>query len=555
MKRTDHHHFRFHGGLILPENKSQSTRLPILKAPLPEQLVVPVQQHIGEPPEVLVRSGDLVTKGQMLARAREYVSVPVHAPTSGRIIAVEDRPIPHPSGRSALCVVIEVDGEDRWGERTKPLEDVFALHPNELRSRIREAGIVGLGGAGFPSFIKLNPGPDKPIELLILNGAECEPYISCDDTLMRERAYEIVQGLRILRHTLSARRCLIGIEDNKLAAIDAMRAALADAGDEDLRLDVVPTRYPAGGEKQLIQSLTGREVPSQGLPADIGVVCHNVGTAQAVYRALVLGEPLLSRIVTVTGGGVREPRNLEVLIGTPISHLVEVAGGYQADASRLLLGGPMMGFALPNDALPIIKTSNCILVGTEQETPPPPMPMPCIRCGECATVCPARLLPQQLYWHTRAHDFDKVQDYNLFDCIECGCCAFVCPSHIPLVQYYRFAKTEIWAQEKERQQADTARMRHEFRIERLEREKQERAQRLKQKKKALKKPASTGGDPKKAAIEAALARVKAKKEGGHAAPRNVDNLTPEQQKKIAEIDARRRAEGTQTPHPTEDDQH
>ncbi|MEJ2382747.1 MAG: electron transport complex subunit RsxC [Gammaproteobacteria bacterium] len=529
---------RFHGGLHLPSNKHQSTGLHIARAPVPKRLILPLQQHIGEPAEALVEVGERVLKGQVVARASGYVSVPVHASSSGTVAEIGDHPVPHPSGLSAPCIVIDTDGEDEWTQLPEPTPDYTALDPSALRNRVRDAGIVGLGGAGFPSFIKLNPGAGKAVDTLVLNGAECEPYISCDDMLMREHPEQIIRGAQIMRHALHAGRCLIGIEDNKPEAAAALREALKQIDDPTINVVVVPTIYPTGGEKQLIRVLTGKEVPSNGLPLDIGVVCHNVATAAAVYAALHEATPLISRIVTVTGGGVGEPRNLEVRIGTPVRELIEYCGGY-TDVKRLVLGGPMMGFTLLSDDVPITKTSNCILAATLKESPEPPPPMPCIRCGSCAEVCPAQLLPQQLYWHSRSKEFDKVQDYHLFDCIECGCCAYVCPSHIPLVHYYRFAKTEIWAQEREKRKAEQARRRHEFHTARLEREKAEREARMRKKKAALKKD-DGADDSKKAAIDAAMQRVREKQAKASAEPRNTDSLTEDQRRKIAEVDERRR---------------
>ncbi len=494
----------FHGGLKLERHKRESCDRPIGTCPLADELTLPLQQHIGEPAEPLVRVGDQVRKGQMIARASDYVSAPVHAPTSGTVTRIEALMVPHPSGLSAPCIVIEPDGEDRWIDELPVVNDYRSLDPSALRNRIREAGIVGLGGAGFPSYIKLNPGRAGQIDTLILNAAECEPWITCDDRLIRERAGRIVAGAEIMIHALQARQCVIGIEDEMHEAIAALRQAVEGTGIEVIP---VPTRYPAGGEKQLIQVLTGLEVPVNGLPLDIGITCHNVGTAAAIADAVHEGRPLISRIVTVTGQ-VGEPRNLDTLIGTPVRTLIEHCGGYAGTPGRLIMGGPMMGFTLRNDTVPVIKTTNCLLVmdpPARHETP-----MPCIRCGECATVCPARLLPQQLYWYAHAKNFDRIQDYDLFECIECGCCAHVCPSHIPLVQYYRYAKTEIWNMEREKERADLARERHEFRLERLEREKREREERMRKKKEALSKSNKGKDDPKKAAIEAALKRVREK---------------------------------------------
>ena len=499
--------WQFPGGLELPGHKALSSGQPIRQASLPKRLILPLQQHIGAPATPVVQVGDKVLKGDLLASPDGFVSAPIHASTSGTVVAIEEHPVPHPSGLSALCIVLESDGEDRWRER-RPHPDFDTLDPSELRNLIRDAGIVGLGGAGFPAFIKLNPGARTSIDTLILNGAECEPFISCDDMLMQERAEEVVLGARIMRHALNAKHCLVGIEDNKPKAIAAIRSALQRLNQPEIEVIEIPSRYPAGGEKQLIRVLTGKEVPSQGLPIDVNVVCHNVATAASIYRAVEKDEPLLSRIVTITGHAATQPQNLEVLIGTPIDEVLAQAGGDNGQAHRLILGGPMMGFELQQRHLPLTKTANCLLLATQQDAPKRQAISDCIRCGQCAQVCPMRLLPQQLYWHARAKDFEKIQDYDLFDCIECGCCSHVCPAQLPLVQFYRFAKTHIWAQEREKQLADQARERHEFRLFRQEREKEEKAARHKAKAAVAK---DGDDDAKKAAIQAAMARAKAKK--------------------------------------------
>ncbi|HEY0719854.1 MAG TPA: electron transport complex subunit RsxC [Gammaproteobacteria bacterium] len=509
--------WKFHGGLHLPDHKALSNNQPITPAQLPQRLVLPLQQHIGAPAKPLVELGEQVLKGQMIAQPDGFVSVPLHAPTSGKVVAIEEHPVPHPSGMAAPCIVIEPDGKEEWIER-KPISDYTTRDPSELRNLIRDAGIVGLGGAGFPSFIKLNPGARTAIDTLLLNGAECEPYISCDDRLMRERPEEIVAGARIMRHALHARRVLIGIEDNKPEAYAAITTLLKKLGSSEIEAVQIPTLYPTGGEKQLIKVLTGKEVPTGGLPIDVGVVCHNVATAAAIHRAVERGEPLISRIVTITGHGVVTPRNLEVLFGTPVGELLTQCGGTTPQLRRLVLGGPLMGIPLQSSELPIIKTGNCILAVTAEDLGQHGPERNCIRCGECARACPASLLPQQLYWYARAKDFDKAQDYNLFDCIECGCCAYVCPSNLPLVHYYRFAKTTIWAQERDRKAADQARERHDFREFRQEREKAERAEKLAKKKAALESSEGGAGseEAKKAAIKAAMDRAKARREGTEA---------------------------------------
>lgn len=502
------------GAGIHPEyHKQESLQRPVsrIQSTPGIDLVLPLQQHMGNKPEVLVKPGDYVYKGQAIAAAEGDVSVPIHATSSGTIIAIEERPIPHPSGLNDMCIILRPDGKhDRGNSCMKPITDYRQADEETLRKRICEAGIVGLGGAVFPAAIKLNVRPNIPICTLVINGAECEPYITCDDMLMRDKADEIIAGAQIMLHILKnhapdqrTQQCLIGIEDNKPQAIAAMQAAVDKTGDARLKVVAVPTVYPAGGEKQLIQALTGKEVPSGHRPADIGMICHNVATARAIYRATVLGEPLISRYVTVTGPGVKEPQNIEVAFGTPISALIDYAGGYTGQAAQLVMGGPMMGVSLTNDAIPVVKATNCVLV--QPEVKQEQATLPCIRCGKCAEACPAGLLPQQLYWYARAKDYEQTESYKLFDCIECGCCSYVCPSHIPLVDYYRFAKSEVRASKIAKQKSELARERHDFHIERLERAKRERAEKLAQhKKKAV-------SADKKDAIQAAMERAKAKK--------------------------------------------
>ena len=457
----------FPGGLKLDEHKDLVAGAPIALAPVPPELIIPLAQHVGASAEPVVQVGQYVRRGEVIGRAQGYVSLPIHASSSGTVTAIEDRPVAHPSRLPARCVVIATDGSDTpappdWDVLTDPEQ----AEPHVLRDIARAAGIAGQGGASFPTFVKLNPA--QPVDALVINGAECEPYIACDQALMREQADEIIAGARIMMRALDTAVCLIGIEDNKPEAIRAMTEAAAH--DARIQVVTVPTRYPQGGEKQLIQTLTGREVPSHGLPLDIGIVCQNPGTARALYRAAVFGEALTDRVISLTGHAMAAPRNVRARIGTPMRFLVEHFGGFSEAPGRLLMGGPMMGIELPDLDIPVVKASNCLLALPSAELPPQEDAMPCIRCGACVDACPAKLLPQQLYWHAKAREFDKAQAYNLFDCIECGCCAAVCPSHIPLVQYYRFAKTEIWAEERERQAADAARIRHEERQQRLERE-------------------------------------------------------------------------------------
>ncbi len=530
--------WRFHGGLTLPSHKTISMSATIAPAILPRYLVLPVQQHIGAAAIPTVSIGERVLKNQNIARADGLVSVPVHASSSGTVVAIELRAVAHPSGLSGLCIVIETDGKDE----TFPTSDASIPYPQQdpaqLRARIRDAGIVGLGGAGFPTFIKLSPGARAQIKTLILNGAECEPYITCDAMLMQEHPREILDGLLIMQHALQAQRCLIGIEDNKPAAIAALMNALTVTEKQFIEIIAVPTMYPAGGEKQLIRTLTGIEVPAQTLPASRGVICHNVATAFAIAQAILKQQPLTTRVVTVTGSAFTQPKNYWVRLGTPMQDLLAHAGVIHTGSLRLIMGGPMMGFTVMNTAAPVSKTTNCLLTQTTDKSQTKPVTLPCIRCGECARVCPAQLLPQQLYWHAHAKDFDKIQDFHLFDCIECGCCDYVCPSHIPLVQYYRFAKTEIWAKERETQKSDIARQRHEFHLSRIERKKLEDETR-KRKKMELLNEVDAEEDQKKSAIEAALQRVQAKKAVQQLQPGSTENLSDTQQQLIQDIDQRR----------------
>jgi electron transport complex protein RnfC len=542
----------FHGGLKLEQHKEQSLTSPVEMAKLPKKLYIPMQQHIGSAAEPIVAVGDKVRKAQIIAKATDYISAAIHAPSSGTIIAIEELPVAHPSGKTALSIVIETDGEENWRWRKNPSPDFLNIDPSALRNIIREAGIVGLGGAGFPSFIKMNPGYNNKVATLILNGAECEPYITCDAKIMQDHPREIIDGLLIMRHALQAENCIIGLEDNKPQAFKALVAELTEDEIKFIRVQRVPTIYPTGGEKQLIKVLTKQEVPSGGLPIDINISCHNVATALAIYRAVAIQEPLISRYVTVTGDGIRDSKNLEVLIGTPISELLQQCDIDHDVVDEIIIGGPMMGFNLHNENSPVIKTTNCILT-LKQKRETKSNIMPCIRCGECARVCPAQLLPQQLYWYAKAKDFEGTQKYNLFDCIECGCCAYVCPSQIPLVQYYRYAKTAIYSKERETQKSNIARERHEFREFRLEREKIEKAEKLRKKKELLKnKKSSIKNDDesksetvkttpvKNDLVAQAMARLQQKRESQEKIKKNISNLTPEQQQTIEEIDKRRK---------------
>ena len=500
-----------HGGIHPAENKHQSLLKPIENAGIPAQLILPLAQHIGAPASPIVNVGDRVLKGQMIAEAKGFVSAPVHAPTSGTIAAIEARVIPHPSGMTASCIVIDTDGKDEWIAH-QGVEDYTQLSKLELVDRIRQAGIAGMGGAGFPAAVKLSTRDDKPIETLILNGTECEPYITADDILMRERAAEIIAGAEILRHIIKPNKeTLIGVEDNKPEGIAALKKAAEGTG---IEIVVFPTKYPSGGEKQLIQILTGKEVPAGGLPSDVGIVCQNIGTATAIYRAIQFGEPLISRITTITGEACERPQNYEVLLGTPVQYLLNKSGFNKDNCIRLIMGGPMMGYTLQDTAVPIVKTSNCVLAPTVAELPPPPPAQACIRCGMCAEACPVSLLPQQMYWFARAQEHEKLENHQLFDCIECGACSFVCPSNIPLVQYYRASKAEIRQAQQDKIKSERSKERFEARTARLEQEEAEkeakRAARMEAAKAKAAAAANAAETSKTDIIQAAIERSKAK---------------------------------------------
>jgi electron transport complex protein RnfC len=500
--------FGFHGGIHPPENKRQSVRAPIAEAGIPPELAVPLAQYMGSPARPVVRVGDTVLKGQKIAVAIGDNGVPVHAPTSGAVRAIEERTIAHPSSQRAPCIVIVADGRDAWMDH-RGVPDYREMDSSTLIRIIQNAGIAGMGGAGFPTAVKLSVHPPARITSLIINGAECEPYITCDDTLMRERAADIIAGAAILQHILAPRETLIGVEDNKPEALAAMRAAARDSAIEVVDF---PTVYPSGGEKQLIEILTGRQVPTGARPADMGVLCLNVASAAAIFDAVTRGRPLISRVVTVTGAGIPEPRNFRALIGTPLRYLLEKAG-YRAEANnRVIHGGPLMGCAVTDLEVPLAKTTQCLLVPTESELPAPPPAQACIRCGLCAEACPASLLPQQLFWFAQSSAYAKLETHNLFDCIECGACAYVCPSSIPLVQYYRASKAQILQLRDDRATAEASLVRFEARNQRLQRDALEKDARRAARKLAAAQRARANGtdvgtdDPIRAAVERARAR-------------------------------------------------
>ncbi|MGN5152264.1 electron transport complex subunit RsxC [Aeromonas enteropelogenes] len=523
----------FHGGIHPADNKRQSSQTPVVDAGLPPQLIIPVRQHAGLAGDLLVQVGDRVKKGQPLTRYAKGRIVPVHAPTSGTITEIGNHTVAHPSGLDDLCITLTPDGEDAWGERNgKP--DYWNLERGELLERIQQAGIAGLGGAVFPTHSKLD-GRGQLTEILIVNGLECEPYITTDDRLMQQYADEIMDGIRVLKHLLKPKLTLIGVEDNKPEAIDQLTR---HATDEDVLVKTVPTKYPSGGAKQTIELLTGRQVPKGGRAVDIGIMVLNVATVFAIKRAIIDGEPLIERIVTLTGDSFKQPGNAWVRLGTPVRWLLQRFELQPEADQRVIMGGPMMGFTLPHAMVPVVKATNCLLAPTHAELPFPGPEQACIRCSACADACPATLLPQELYWYSRAREYDKAEQLNLFDCIECGACAWVCPSEIPLVQYYKIAKDDIREARAEAEKAERAKQRFEAKQARFEREKAARearhAEAAAQRRQAM--TATGGEDP----VAAALARIKANQEAPVTAVAATAQGLPDNSAVIAAREARKR---------------
>ena len=507
------HFWDFHGGIHPPEQKSLTTDKPIRAVSIPEKLILPLHQHIGISADLQVNVGDKVLKGQALTKSAHPMAVPVHAPTSGTISAIKNAVIAHPSGLSELCLFITPDGEDKWRKR-QICTDVTKLTINDLIDKISSAGISGMGGAGFPTQVKVST--HEKIKLLIINAAECEPYISADDLLIREHSPSILDGINILDKILSPENILIGIEDNKPEAIKVLQQVTAN--NDKIQVCVLPTKYPTGGEKQLIQILTGQEVPAGVLPSSLGIVMQNIATCFAITDAVINDIPLIKRVVTVSGQALKKPQNVWSLLGTPVGFLLEQCGYPNKDKRHIIMGGPMMGYSLPTDQVPVVKTTNCILAPSEKEISSPYSTgtgeVECIRCGQCSDVCPAQLLPQELQWSAKAKDHQQLNKLNLFDCIECGACAYVCPSQIPLVNYYRIAKSEIRQQTQLDIKAEHAKVRFEARKERLARDKIAREEKQKvaaEARKARMNSGTTEAKSEMSAVAQALARVKAKK--------------------------------------------
>ena len=445
--------FKIRGGVHPADRKELTADRPIETLPTPSILRVPLQQHIGAAAEPIVQKGDRVLKGQLLASGRGAVSAAIHAPTSGTVIAIGRFVSPHPSGLPVATITLRSDGEERW-IALPPALDFETAEAEAIAKRVAESGIVGMGGATFPSAVKLNLGKRYALQTLVINAAECEPYLTCDDRLMRERGAAVADGIAWMARALGVKRVLIAIEANKPDASAAMRKAITSA---PLPTDVVtvPTQYPMGSEKHLVQTLTGRETPARALTADIGVVVHNAATAYAVHRACTAGEPLIRRIVTVSGKGIVRPANIEAPIGAAISDLLGFCDGMEGEMDRLLLGGPMMGQPMTSARAPIVKGSNGVLALTKAETPREKS-APCIRCGTCVSVCPCGLTPLEMYGRIKADTLDEAVAIGLMDCVGCGSCSYVCPSNIPLIQAFSYAKGALTAQARAKHKAEEA---------------------------------------------------------------------------------------------------
>jgi len=433
--------YTFSGGVHPPHGKKRTERLSIEAFPAPEKVIIPLSQHIGVPAKPVIKRGDKVMIGQVLGEAGGFVSSTVHSSVSGTVLTVG--PFPHPSGRHVMSVEIENDRNDvsvPVSSRTGSWRDAA---PQELVQQIQASGVVGMGGAGFPSHVKLSPPSNKPIDVLIINGAECEPYLTADHALMMERAEDFLEGVAILRKVLNAKRCFIGIEDNKPDAIKKINSLLAEGRSGDVSLRVLAAKYPQGGEKQLIKAITGREVPSGGLPMDVGCVVHNVGTTVAVFNAVCREQPLYERVLTVTGPAIGSPKNLRVRIGTPVSSLLEACSVDPKSVKKVIMGGPMMGLALSDLTVPVIKTTSGLLV-LDKNTPAL-RTWPCINCGRCIHACPINLVPSRIAKYVEKGDFEGAQEWNVMDCMECGSCSFICPAKINLVQFMKLGKYHVQA--------------------------------------------------------------------------------------------------------------
>ena len=434
---------KFSGGVHPPERKITAD-VPTEDLIPPDIVIIPLQQHLGAPSEVKVEVGESVKIGDKIGEAQGFVSVPCHSSVSGTVKAIEERP--HPLGGNAMAIVIENDGKEDYSSDIEADAHYLDLKPEEMIRRIREAGIVGMGGAAFPTHVKLSPPPEKPIDTFILNGAECEPYLTSDHRLMLEHPKDVLLGMQIIVKILGCKNCYIGIEKNKPDAIDIMRKTAKEMG-LDYTILGFNVKYPQGAEKQLILAAVGRQVPRGGLPMDVGCLVQNVGTAKAVYDAVSSRKPLIERVVTVTGSAVTTPKNLNVRVGTPYARLFEQCGGLTDNIGKIIMGGPMMGIGQFYQEIPVTKGTSGIVVLTAKESKLDE-PGPCIACARCVDSCPMGLMPTHIASYVKHGNLAQAKEYGILDCIECGCCAFVCPARIPLVHYMKYGKNQIYKEER-----------------------------------------------------------------------------------------------------------
>ncbi|MBI5847756.1 MAG: electron transport complex subunit RsxC [Nitrospirae bacterium] len=428
----------FKGGIHPPDKKELAANSPIIDAKAPKIVVIPLSQHIGAPCNAVVSIGQEVKKGEVVGEASAFVSSPVHASVSGKVVAIGE--FPNAMGRMINSIVIENDNKEEWAVlRDNP--DYMSLSADELKDKVKAAGIVGMGGAAFPTVVKLSPPKEKTIDAILLNGAECEPYLTADYRLMLEKPREIIEGLKITMRIRGVQKGYIGIEDNKPEAIAKMKEAAA--GESDISIITCEVKYPQGAEKMLIKAALGREVPPRALPMDVGVVVQNVGTALAIYEAARFGKPLIERVVTVTGEGIKQPKNLMARIGSKVGDLIEECGGLKNGVAKVISGGPMMGFALSSLDVAVTKGTSGILVIPDEIVTHTEEFGPCIRCGRCIDICPMGLMPSMLSVLSEKGFYEDAKEYNLFDCFECGSCAYVCPSKRPIVQLVRLAKSMV----------------------------------------------------------------------------------------------------------------
>ena len=428
--------FSFKGGVHPSYFKELTSGQPLGRASLPKKVVIPLSQHTGKPARPVVKVGDEVKTGQLIGESDGFISLPVHSSLSGKVGDI--KPWPHPLGIIVDSVIVESDGRDEWISDLPVHEDYFRLSPEEMRGIIKSAGIAGLGGAAFPTHVKLTPPENCEIDTVILNGCECEPYLTCDHRLMLEYPREILEGLKIIMQMVDADRGIVGVEANKSDAISILEREIRREPGIDLA--VLKVKYPQGAEKHLVDAILRRKVPPGKLPFDVGVVVDNVGTAFAIRQAVKRGIPLVERAVTVTGSGVKQPQNLWVRLGTLLADVVSQCGGLVGNPEKIIAGGPMMGVAQYTLDVPLIKGTSGIVILSEAETPPEG---DCIRCGKCIDVCPVNIMPTVIAQHVKHKDWASVRRYSPFDCMECGSCAYVCPAKIPLVQYIKWAKLEV----------------------------------------------------------------------------------------------------------------